>query len=209
MAFIMTDTSSENPAQLLSQARGGDAGAVTRLLEQYRNYLSLLARIHIDQHLQSKADPSDLVQETFMHAVRDFPKFRGTTEAEFLGWLRKIVANNGAKLVRHYRGTQRRDVTLERRLQDDLDQTSLGLAQGLVAADSSPSQQAARREAAVVLADALARLPADYREVMILHHLESRTIAETAQQMGRTIDSIKKLLARALIRLRGLMKGTV
>ena len=208
MAIMMTDTPSENADQLLSDARGGDARAVTRLLEMYRNYLSLLARIHIDQHLQSKADPSDLVQETCMHVVRDFPDFRGTSEAEFLAWLRKIVANNGAKLIRHYRGTQRRDVTLERRLQDDLDETSLGMARQLVAADSSPSHQAARREAAVVLADALARLPADYREVMILHHLESRTIAETAERMGRSLDSVKKLLARALIRLRSQMKGT-
>jgi RNA polymerase sigma-70 factor (ECF subfamily) len=71
-----------------------------------------------------------------------------------------------------------------------------------VAAQSSPSEQVARREQAVILADALQSLPRDYREAIILCHLEELSFPEVAQRMGRTVDSVKKLWARALARLR-------
>jgi RNA polymerase sigma-70 factor (ECF subfamily) len=71
-----------------------------------------------------------------------------------------------------------------------------------MAPDSSPTQRASRREAAVLLADALARLPSAYREAMIMHHLQGLRVAEVAEAMDRSVDSVKKLLARALVRLR-------
>jgi RNA polymerase sigma-70 factor, ECF subfamily len=191
-----------DPEQLLQLARSGSCAALGRLLEMYRNYLALLARLQIGKRLQGKLDPSDLVQETFLEAHRDFAQFRGGSEAEFVNWLRQIMAMNLANLVRHYYGTQRRDVRLERELALDLDQSSRVLDRGLVAAGSSPSQQAARREQAVLLADALDRLPQDYREVIILRHLEGLTFPEVARRLDRTLDSVEKLWARGLARLR-------
>ena len=74
-----------------------------------------------------------------------------------------------------------------------------------MAQQSSPSQQASRREQAVLLADALAELPADYREVIVLRHLEGLTFPQVAQRMGRTLDSVEKLWMRALVQLRQLL----
>jgi RNA polymerase sigma-70 factor (ECF subfamily) len=96
---------------------------------------------------------------------------------------------------------------LERGLAAELDQSSRVLDQGLVAPQSSPSQQAARREQAVLLADALERLPEDYREVIILHHMEELSLPEVARRMGRTEHSVEKLWARALARLRRSLGG--
>jgi RNA polymerase sigma-70 factor (ECF subfamily) len=112
-----------------------------------------------------------------------------------------------ANLVRHYRGTRRRDVRLEQRVATDLDESAHALGVGLVAPQSSPSQQAARRELTVLLADALARLPGPYREVLILRHLEELSFPEVAERMGRTLDSVKNLWARALPRLRRSLRG--
>ena len=67
---------------------------------------------------------------------------------------------------------------------------------------SSPSQQASRREQAVLVADALERLPEDYREVLLLRHWEGLTFIAIAQRMGRSEDAIEKLWLRALGRLR-------
>lgn len=191
-----------NPGQLLEQARAADGATLGQLLELYRGYLALLARTQIGRRLQSKIDPGDLVQETFLEAHRHFARFRGTTEAEFVGWLRQILAGRLAKLVRRYLGTRRRDVRLERDLVAELDQSSQVLDQGLVAPASSPSQQAVRREQAVLLADALEQLPPHYREVLILRHLEGLSFPEVARRMGRTLLSVKKLWARALPCLR-------
>jgi RNA polymerase sigma-70 factor (ECF subfamily) len=188
--------------QLLPQARAGDGLALGRLLELYRNYLTLLARYQIGRRLQGKVDPSDLIQETFLEAYRDFGRFRGTTEPELVSWLRRILATNLANLVGRYFGTQRRDVRLEQELADALDQSARALDWGLVARQSSPSQQAARRDQAVLLADALERLPEDYRQVLVLRHLEELSFPEVADRMGRSVHSVKNLWARALARLR-------
>ena len=61
-----------DPEQLLALAQAGDGQARGLLLETYRNYLALLARHQIGRRLQGKVDPSDLVQEAFMEAHRDF-----------------------------------------------------------------------------------------------------------------------------------------
>lgn len=191
-----------DPEQLLAAARAGEREARGQLLELYRAYLTLLARLETDRRLQGKTDPADLVQETFLEAHRDFDQFRGSTEKEFLSWLRQVLLSNLSNLVRRYLGTQGRDVRLERALAVDLDESSLALDRGLIARQSSPSQQAVRREQAVLLADALGQLPDAYREVIILRHLEGLTFPQVAGRMGRTVESIKKLWARALARLR-------
>src|SRR5947209_13829591 len=147
---------------LLAIARTGDADALGRLLERYRNYLGVLARVQIGRRLQRKVEAADLVQETFLEAHRGFDRFRGGSEAELVHWLRQILAMRVAMLVRHYFGTQRRNADLERELADELDESSRLLARDFVASGTSPSQGAERREQAVILADALARLPADY-----------------------------------------------
>ena len=129
-------------------------------------------------------------------------QFRGTTEAEFASWLRSILAGLVANLVRRYLGTKQRDARLELALAVELENTSCLLDRGLVAPVSSPSEQAVKRETAFKLAGALDELPPDYRQVIVLRHLEGRPFAEVAQEMGRSVDSVEKLWVRALARLR-------
>jgi RNA polymerase sigma-70 factor (ECF subfamily) len=203
----MTEVVEPDPEQLLHRVKAGDGPALGRLLELYRAYLVVLARVQIGRRLQGKVDASDLVQEAFLGAARDLAQFRGTTEKEFTAWLRQILASLLANLVRRYQGTQRRDVRLERRLAVELDESSQALDRGLVAPQSSPSRQAMRREQSVLLAEALGRLPGEWRELLILRHLEGLTFPEVARRMGRTVDSVKKLWPRALAGLRRLLEG--
>ncbi len=204
----MASSLSSEPEQLLTQAREGDAEALGRLLEQYRSYLALLSQLQLDRRLHRKVDPTDVVQETFLEATRDFPQFQGTSEGELVAWLRRILATNLANVVRHFLGTQRRDVRLERELEAEVDQSSSLLACGLAAPQSTPSQQASRREQAVLLANALARLPEHYREVIVLRNLQGLSFPEVAQRMGRSLDSVEKIWARALVQLRRLLDAS-
>ncbi len=196
----MSHELSADSATLLRQARAGNVSDQGRLLEHYRNYLTLLARLQIGPRLRGKVDATDIVQDTFLKAHRDFGEFRGATEEELLNWLRQILACSLAMVVRHYFGTQRRDIRLECGL--DMDQSSQILDRGLMADDSSPSQQVVRHEQGVLLANALEQLPADYREVILLRHMEGWSFPEIAEQMNRSLDSVKKLWTRALIQLR-------
>src|SRR5262249_46334132 len=191
-----------NAEQMILDARTGGEAAIGPLLELYRNYLRILARLEIGRRLQGKLDASDLVQETFMEAHRNFNRFQGADEPQLVRWLRQILAARVANLVRHYFGTQGRDVRLEQELALELDNSSRLLGEELAASLTSPSQQAVRREQAVLLAVSLERLPEDYREVIVLRHLEGLTFPEVARRMERTQDSVEKLWLRALARLR-------
>lgn len=194
------------PEQLLGQARAGDADALGQLLELYRNYLATLARLQIGERLQGKVGASDVVQDAFLEAQRDFPQFKGKTEAELVSWLRQILASNLVDLIRRYRGTQRRDLRLEREVAFELDQSSRLLDGGLVSQGNSPSDEANRREQRALLADALEKLPHHYREVIFLCHFQGLSFPDVAQRMGRSLDSVKHLWARALVRLRRCMR---
>jgi RNA polymerase sigma-70 factor (ECF subfamily) len=204
---MMTKDADPDPQALLGLARTGSGPALGQLLELYRAYLTLLARLQISRRLQSKVDPSDAVQETFVQAHEHFGRFRGGTEAELMAWLRQILAATLANLVRHYCGTKRRDVRMERDLAGELEDSSRVMDQALVGKQSSPSERAARREQAVLLANALARLPADYRDVIVLRHLEGLKFADVARRMGRSADSVKKMWTPALAELRVALGG--
>jgi RNA polymerase sigma-70 factor (ECF subfamily) len=198
----MSHSDHTDTERLVLLARAGEGAALGQLLERCRGYLTLLARVQVSRRLQGKFDPTDLVQDAFLEAHRTFSLFRGTTEAELTAWLRQILVSHVAMAVRRFCGTQRRDVRLERELADDLDRSSRALQQGLADKQSSPSQRAARREQAVLLAEALERLPEDYREVLLLRHLEGLPFPEVARRMERTVPSVKNLWTRALSLLR-------
>src|SRR4051812_42088320 len=91
-------------ATLVGRARSGDAAALGRIVELYTQYLTLLARLQIGKRLQGKVDPSDVVQDVFLEVHRQLSRFRGNSEAEFLAWLRRILAGQIAVVVRRYFG---------------------------------------------------------------------------------------------------------
>jgi RNA polymerase sigma-70 factor (ECF subfamily) len=187
---------------LFDRARQGDGEVLGELLEGYRGYLTVLARTQIGRRLQGKADAADLVQEAFLEAHQHISSFRGTSASELVVWLRRILAGVVANHVRRYLGTRQRDARLEQALAVELDDVSGVLQRGPIAPHSTPSRQVAKREAFVQLATALEQLPEDYRQVIILRHLESLPFADVAERMGRTVPSVQNLWVRALQRLR-------
>jgi RNA polymerase sigma-70 factor, ECF subfamily len=194
--------SSADPEFLLVLAKAGDGPALGRLLERYHNYMNLLVRIQVGRRLRAKVDSEDLLQEIWLEIHRKINLFRGASEREFLQWARRVIGSILANQVRRYLGTKRRDLRLERALSEELDDSSRALDLALIAPQSTPSQQAVRREQAVLLADALEGLPDDYREVIILRQIEGMSFPDLARRMGRTEHSVKNVWLRALARLR-------
>ncbi len=178
------------------------ASARTWSLEKHREYLHLLASLHLDPRLRKKIDPSDVVQDTLLKAHQAMGQFRGQTDAEFLAWLRKILVRNLADAMRKF-GRRKEDV--ERSLEAVLEQSSAHLESWLAADQSSPSQQAARNEQLLRFAKALAQLPEDQRVAVELKHLRGYTVAQVSQEMGRSEDAVTGLLFRALKKLRELL----
>ena len=133
-------------------------------------------------------------------------QFRGQTEAEWLGWLRAILANTLAAAGRRF-GTEARDLNRERSLEAQLELSSSRLSSLLAADQSSPSERASHSEELLQLAQALAVLPSDQQRVIELHHLQGLPVAQVAEIIGRTRPATVGLLFRGLKRLRQLLQG--
>jgi RNA polymerase sigma-70 factor (ECF subfamily) len=193
------------PELLVVRARAGDKPALGRLLELYRNYLRFLARSLIRPPLHVQLDASDLVQETFLKAHRDFGQFAGSDERELVAWLRQILVRTLANQAKHHR-SRVRDQCRQESLDVLLDRSSLAIQEQMADSIASPSSHAVQREQAVLLADALTRLPVDYREVFILRNLEQVPVEEIAARMGRSPNAVRKLWARAMVALKQAME---
>jgi RNA polymerase sigma-70 factor (ECF subfamily) len=178
--------------------------AKRRSLEQYREYLRLLARLHLDSALQGKLDPSDVVQESLLKAHQALDQFRGSTDAEMAAWLRVILTNTLADSLRRFQAGARK-IEQERSLHAALEESSSRLEAWLAAEQSSPDEQAMRQEQLLSLAEALAQLPEDQRRAVELRHLKGCKVADVAGQMGRSREAVAKLLVRGVARLRSLL----
>ena len=190
---------------LIGQARLGSKSSLGSLLDQYRNYLMVLASSQIEKRLRRRVSPSDVVQETMLRAHKNFVQFRGTTEPELLAWLRQILVNNLARFVEQHVLAARRDVRREvsvQRLGAALEKSTVQLAALVPAHGNSPSMAVQQREEAVVLADRLAHLSDDYREVLVLRNLQGLPFEEVATRIGRSVGATRMLWLRAIEKLR-------
>jgi RNA polymerase sigma-70 factor (ECF subfamily) len=142
-----------------------------------------------------------VVQQTLLESHQAWDRLRGLNEAQRTAWLRCALANNLADEARRL-GAQVRDIGREQSLQRALDESSARLEALLEVDQSSPSEHAVRQEDLLRLADALSRLPDDQRTAVELHHLEGRTLGETAEVLGRSRSAVASLVFRGLRNLR-------
>jgi RNA polymerase sigma-70 factor (ECF subfamily) len=198
----------DSPDLLLERARAGDVEALGRLLELYRNYLRVVARSLLGSTPQAYADPSDLIQETFLKAAREFRQFVGQGEPELVAWLRRTLVRTLSDHLRHRRA-YRRDDRRQQSLEALMEQSASDIQETLAATHSSPSAAAARRERAVLLADALAKLPEDYQEVVLLRNLDHIPFETIAARMGRSPGAVRMIWPRAMVSLRRLLEDSV
>ncbi|SIO19501.1 RNA polymerase, sigma subunit, ECF family [Singulisphaera sp. GP187] len=186
----------------LALARSGDIAARGHLLELYRDYLHLTGRSLIGQALRAKLDPSDVVQETFLKAHREFGQFLGEGEPELVAWLRRILIRTLIDQSRYHRSQSRHHGR-----QESLERANVGVRHALADTGLSPCAIAIDHEQAVLIAEALEHLPEDYREVFVLRNVEQIPIEEIAARMGRSTNAVRKLWTRAMLALRQALEG--
>jgi RNA polymerase sigma-70 factor, ECF subfamily len=182
----------------LRSARAPSAATVWDLVAAYRGYLLQVAAERLDPALRAKANPSDLVHETLLEAYRDLAQFRGNSEAEWVGWLRRLLLHNLANFERQYFGTAMRRAQREVSLTD-------GGAAAVPAAGPSPSSVVMAGERAWAIEQHLGRLPEDYRLVILWHHRDGLPFDEIGRRLGRSADAARRLWSRAIDRLQDLV----
>ena len=185
---------------LLDNARTGSVEALGRLFEVCRAYLLTVARQKLTAALRAKVDAADVVQETFIEALRDFPTFRGENGQQLLGWLRGILRHNLADLSKRFQ-SRCRTVSQEVPLPEPqrLAEARIGVYQ---AVGGPICEQLIAQEQRRALDAALHRLPPLYRRVVQLHFGERCSFAEIGNGLQRSPEAVRKLTDRAVKRLR-------
>ncbi len=203
--FSLSSITHQHIQNVLQKAKGGDQDSVGELLGVYRDYLLGIAVARIDPRIRARCNPSDIVQETLLEAFRDFHQFRGGLEREFLAWIRQILANNLARMVEVHLLTDKRDLRRERRIEPLPNASGSRLEHRdhwFTDNGTSPSSAMQKKEQLSAVLERISRLPSNYRDVLLLRHIEELPFEEVANRLGKSAGAVRMIWLRALEQLR-------
>jgi RNA polymerase sigma-70 factor, ECF subfamily len=196
---VESSATSSNSKDGPQMSKSGFKVDVIPELGQYRELLRSCVE-RISRRYQAKFDESDIVQETLADAQKHLCDFRGKSEVELAGWLRRMLARNLIDAVRRLR-SRKRDIFNERRIQRTKQVSGQSSMVALQAEQTSPSGRAVWNEELKQLTDSLASLPEAQRQAITLHHLKGMTLAQVAAAMNRSKAAVAGLLHRGLTSL--------
>lgn len=182
--------------KLLEQLRQGDDSAYETLVREYGGRMLAIAR----RILHHEEDSRDAVQEAFLQAFRSIDRFRG--DSNLATWLHRIVTN--AALMK-LRSTSRHPEVSVEDLLPQFDETGHH-TQPVREWSASPSSELLLEESRAQVRACIDRLPAQYREILILRDIEELDTDETAKVLGISTGSVKTRLHRARQALRTLLE---
>ena len=178
---------------LLARARSGDRDAYDELFAQAAERLRLYLRVRLGAGLRQYEETRDLLQETYLAAHRAFAGFEDRGDGAFVRWLCRIAENQIRGRLDHHQAQKRRSP-------GELEPATRVLEQ-VAAMATGPVTAAGRSERRERLVAAMAALPKDEREALLLRHFEGRELDEIAAALGISPTSVRRLLGRATLRL--------
>jgi RNA polymerase sigma-70 factor (ECF subfamily) len=163
--------------------------------------------VRLDQRLQGRIDPSDVLQEAFLQASLNLKQYLLQPTLPFFLWLRLLTGQKLVALHRHHLKTHGRDAGREVSLDGAVlpEASSAALAAQLLGREVTPSEEAVRAEMRLRLQQALAGMDELDREVLSLRHFEQLNNAETAQVLGLRESAASKRYTRALLKLKEIL----
>jgi RNA polymerase sigma factor (sigma-70 family) len=138
---------------------------------------------------RNEHDAEDVVQDAYLRAIRHFDGFQG---GEGRAWLLAIVRNRCYDSLRH-KGVREQTTPFDQELHDTRQ------------ASPDPEASLLQRERAGLLRQALAELPSDLREVLVLRELEELSYKEIANIVGVPMGTVMSRLSRARKRLQEIL----
>ena len=174
----------EQDADMLKRLQGGDRTAMAELYDRYFDRLYSLVFNQVDRN---RDIAEDIVQETFLAALKSAKGFKGRSSA--YTWLCSIAYH---KVADHYRRQSRE----RKRMVSGIDVDTVDDTEN-PGRQPQPDSLIESAETRQVVNEALAKLPWDYRQVLILKYVEEMSVLEIGQVMDRSPKSIEGLLTRS------------
>lgn len=192
-------------ADLYRRSAGGDRDAVLELLEAYLPRLRGFVRARLSPALRRRESGDDVVQSVCREVLERRGKLDFADEERFRAWLFTATHAKIAAKAR-FHGRQRRDMAEEKAIAVQSGERDDLLAHAYCGVQT-PSQGVAAREEVERIESALDALPEDYREVIALARIAELPHAVVAERMNRSVDAMRKLLGRALLRLTAVLRS--
>ncbi len=170
---------------------------LNQAFETCRTYLKAIAIKSLEPRYRAKISTSDLLQQTYLEAHRDFHRFRGETDIQVRAWLRRILLNNISNTRRRFRSEKR-----------NADREGPLPTPPLRGREKTPSSIASSHEEVRLLECAMKKLSADHRTVITLRNLDRKPFCEIGIQLGRSDEAARKLWFRAMKELKAELKQT-
>lgn len=182
--------------ELIAKLRSGDKEAIKIIFNTYFDKLYSFVFHEVEQN-QSTAE--DIVQDTFISAIKSASKFKGTSQ--IYTWLVGIAHHKIADYYRHAKRENKYDI----RNSDGLNSEQLDLV-----IDKTPGGNIAEStENRILINQALNNLPADYREVIILKYVEDFQVEEISRILKRSPKSIEGILSRARKAMKEMLRDQI
>jgi RNA polymerase sigma-70 factor (ECF subfamily) len=151
-----------------------------------------VVRARVRSILRNSPDVDDVVQDVFFKAWRALPTFRA--EASVRTWLTSIATNEALMFLRREQRRRRYETS------DEYD---------TVAWHGEPAdQRVIRGEDARIIRGAIRKLPAIYRDVVMLRDIEELTAPITAERLKSTLPAVKTRHSRGRLRLAVVLRGS-
>jgi RNA polymerase sigma-70 factor (ECF subfamily) len=185
---------------------GGQAALASAFMD-HRGRLRRMVELRLDRRVAGRVDASDVLQEAFLDASRQWDDYLARPPMSLFVWLRFLTGQRLMAIHRQHLGAQKRDakqeVALGRPAIPQAD--SMSLAGRLLGQITSPSMAAMRIETQARLQQLVDRLEPLDREILALRHYEELTNQEAAEELGITPAAASKRYIRALERLKALL----
>jgi RNA polymerase sigma-70 factor (ECF subfamily) len=190
---------------LLRRAQGGERAALQPLLERYYERVRRIVRLRLGTALRRRLDSGDILQETFLAAIRNFARFELRDEASFINWL-AVLAENQIRDAADYHGAQKR--AIDRQVPLEFTDRSGPIGLDPVASDLLPPGAASRAEEIARIESAIERLPPEHRELILLRDYAGASWDVIAEHTGRpSPDAARMMHAKAMVQLARLARG--
>jgi len=200
----MTDPSSDDCTEsldLVRRAQGGEEGALNRLLERYYERVHRIVRFRLGRDLRNHLESLDILQDTFIEAVRAFDRFEMRDESSLIHWL-SLIAEHRIKGAADYHHARKRDDRKDVRLmRDDADASTIFVIDPPASA-RQPIEQLVEEERFEVVEACMDELGLDQREVIIQRNFTGASWEDIAERIGSpSPDAARMLYARAITEL--------
>ncbi len=184
----------EQDADMLKRLHDGDRAAMAELYDRYFDRVYSLVFNQVDRNREVA---EDIVQDTFLAALKSAKGFKGRSSA--YTWLCSIAYH---KVADHYRRQSRE----RKRMVSGVDVDTVDASEN-PGTQPQPDSMIESAETRQVVNEALAKLPWDYRQVLILKYVEEMSVQEISQIMDRSPKSIEGLLTRSRKALQTQLEG--